>query len=199
MDPSDEALIGAHLKGDAGAFAQIMRRYADLLLGYLTGMTSDRQLAEDLFQETFERVHQKAHAYQGRGKFKSWLFSIATNLAIDGLRKRKREPKMVSITHNSDNTTYGCTDGGCLALVQDRDANPYEAAVLDEKKAQVRQALDRLPPRQRATLILAYYQGRTYREVAEILDCSLGTVKAQMYRALRTLASLLPDMAGGDA
>ena len=81
-----------------------------------------------------------------------------------------------------------------MKIVAEKTVNPLDAAVQAERKVKLREALEHLPPRQRATLVLAYYQGLTYPEVAKTLGCSLGTVKTQMYRALRKLARLLGDI-----
>ncbi len=89
MDSTDESLIAAYCQGDKTAFGEIVRRYADSVLGYLTRMARDREEAQDLFQETFRRVCEKSNTF-GSGTFKNWLFAIATNVAIDGLRRRKR-------------------------------------------------------------------------------------------------------------
>ena len=195
MERSDEALIGAHRQGDLTAFDELIRRYADSLFGYLMKLCGNRQQAEDVFQETFIRVHHKANSFRGQGRFKSWLFSIASNVAIDELRKRQRAPQTVSLNASND-----CDGSDCLELpvveIAEKPNDPSQAAVLAEQKAQVRQAIEQLPTRQRATVVLAYYQGLSYRQVAEVLGCSLGTVKSQMYRALKTLAGLLPDIQG---
>jgi len=193
MENSDKSLIDAHRKGDKTAFAELLRRYGDSVLGYLMRMTGSRERAEDLFQETFKRVHEKAHTLRGN-RFKPWLFTIATNVAIDGLRRRKRL-QVVSLNQNLD-----CADGRCEELgavaVADNRYEPSQKAIMAEQKEQVRQAVESLPANQRATLVLAYYQQLSYQEVAEALGCSIGTVKAQMYRALKTLAQRLPEIGG---
>ncbi|MBN2138850.1 MAG: sigma-70 family RNA polymerase sigma factor [Sedimentisphaerales bacterium] len=193
MVETDKSLLDAHAVGDKAAFSELVRRYGDSVLGYLIRMTGNIEQAEDFFQETFKRVHEKGHTFRGEG-FKSWLFTIATRVAIDGLRKRKRRPVF------SLNQVSGCTNGNCgeLGEVAPADCpNPAEAAIDSEQKEQVRQAVEELPPRQRATLVLAYYQQLSYPEVAVVLGCSTGTVKVQMSRALRTLAQRLPDVSGG--
>jgi len=191
MVKTDKSLLEAHLKGDTTAFAELVRRYGDSLLGYLTKMTGSREQAEDLFQETFRRVHEKADTFRGN-QIQSWLFTIATRVAIDGFRKDSRV-RVVSLNQGLD-----CSDGNCEELgavtVARNSSDPSEEAVRAEQKEQVRQALDTLPAKQRATLVLAYYQQLTYSEVAEVMGCSLGTVKTQMFRALRTLAQRLPDI-----
>lgn len=194
MKTSDNSLIEAHRRGDKDAFGELVRRYGDGVLGYLVKMSRNREQAEDFFQETFKRVHEKAHTFRG-SHFKSWLFKIATHVALDGLRKRKRR-QAVSLNQPLD-----CPDGdNCESLetitAADESCDPSEEAQKAEQVEKVREAVASLPDRQRATLILAYYQQLSYREVAATLGCSTGTVKTQMYRALRTLAERLPDVTG---
>jgi len=193
MENSDKSLIDAHRKGDKTAFAELLRRYGDSVLGYLMRMTGSRERAEDLFQETFKRVHEKAHTLRGN-RFKPWLFTIATNVAIDGMRRRKRL-QVVSLNQNLDCAEGRCEELGAVAVADNR-YEPSQKAIMAEQKEQVRQAVESLPANQRATLVLAYYQQLSYREVAEALGCSIGTVKAQMYRALKTLAQRLPEIGG---
>jgi len=192
MVKTDKSLVEAYCKGDRAAFGELVRRYGNTLLGCLVRMTGNREQAEDIFQETFKRVHEKAHTFRGEG-FKSWLFTIGTRVAIDALRKRKRQP-VVSL-----NQSVGCADGNCdeLGAVTPADGcDPGQEAEIAEQKEQVRLAVEELPTKQRATLVLAYYQQLSYPEVAEVLGCSTGTVKVEMSRALRTLAQRLPDVSG---
>jgi RNA polymerase sigma-70 factor (ECF subfamily) len=194
MGNTDKSLIDAHCEGDRTAFGELVRRYGDGILGYLRRMTDSQEQAEDLFQETFKRVHEKAHTLRGEG-FKSWVFTIATNVAIDALRRRKRV-RVVSLNRNSGCADGNCDEFGAVAVASDcRD--PSAEAIVAEQKKQVRQAVEELPGKQRATLVLAYYQQLSYPEVAEVMGCSTGTVKVQMSRALRTLAQRLPDISGG--
>lgn len=193
MVDTDKTLIDAHRRGDKTAFGELVRRYGDSVLGYLTRMTGNRDQAEDCFQETFKRVHEKAHTFRGE-RFKSWLFTIATHVAIDRLRRRKRV-RVVSLHGNP-----GCSGGNCAegveASVEADGCDPSQEAIRAEQKEQVRAAVEELPGKQRATLVLAYFQQLSYPEVAEVMGCSTGTVKAQMSRALRTLAQRLPDISG---
>jgi RNA polymerase sigma-70 factor (ECF subfamily) len=191
MVKTDKSLIDAHIKGDTTAFGELVRRYGDGLLGYLMRMTGSVEHAEDLFQETFKRVHEKADTFRGN-RIKSWLFAIATNVAIDGFRKDSR----LQVT--SLNQKLDCDDEEGRELsavaVADNSYEPSQKAIIAERKKQVRQALELLPAKQRATVVLAYYQHLSYPEVAQVLGCSVGTVKTQMYRALKTLAQRLPDI-----
>ena len=193
MEKTDKNLIDAHLQGDQEAFGELVRRYGDSLLGYLTKICRNREQAKDLFQETFRKVHERAHQLRG-SQFKSWLYTIATRVAMDGLRKDNRV-RTVSLSQQ-----VGCEGDNCPELgavtVADDCLDPSQEAVKAEQKELVRQALESLPDRQRVTVVLAYYQGLTYPEVATALGCSVGTVKTQMFRALRTLAQRLPDISG---
>ena len=188
MEVLDESLVAAHLRGDPAAFRELVRRYGDGVLGYLFRMTGSRDRAEDLFQETFKRVHEKARTFRG-GSFKSWLFTIATRVTIDTARRRKRVAT-ISLDRQSD-----CDDAPSpLETVAAQDAaDPVDEVVRQEQKEQVRRAIESLPVGQRAALVLAYYQQLSYREVAEALGCSVGAVKTQMSRALAKLAQRLPD------
>jgi len=191
MEKTDKSLLDAHRQGDATAFGELVRRHGDSLLGYLIRMSGSRERAEDLFQETFKRVHEKAHTFRGP-QFKGWLFRIATRIVFDGARRANRL-KVVSLNQPAD-----CSgeDGDPLeaVAVADNSCNPTEQALRAERTEQVRRAIGSLPAKQRAALVLAYYQQLTYREVATALGCSEGTVKTQMYRALRTLARTLPEI-----
>ncbi len=191
MASSDESLVAAHLAGDQAAFCELVRRYGDGVLGYLFHMTGNLSQAEDLFQETFKRVHEKAHTFRG-GRFKSWLFTIATRAAID--HRRRKRLTLVSLDQADDCDEANPSQAGALA--DDNAADPANELVKEEQKQQVRQAIDMLPVKQRATLILAYYQQLSYQEVAQVMGCSIGTVKTQMSRALAALARKLPDSIG---
>jgi RNA polymerase sigma-70 factor (ECF subfamily) len=154
-------------------------------------MTGSVEQAEDLFQETFKRVHEKADTFRG-SRIKSWLFAIATNVAVDGFR-RGRRLQVTSLNQKLDCAEDEGREFGAVA-VADNSYGPSQEAIMTERKEQVRQALELLPAKQRATLVLAYFQQLTYPEVAQVLGCSTGTVKTQMYRALKTLAQRLPDI-----
>ena len=193
MERTDKSLVEAHCQGSKTAFTELVRRYGGIVLGYLIQMCGNREQAEDVFQETFKRVHEKAHTFRGP-RLKPWLLTIATHAAVDGLRK-KRRLKVVSLNQKNDCNDGNCEGRGDVAILDD-SCNPVEQAANAEQKHQVREAINFLPTRQRATLVLAYYQQLSYPEVAAVMGCSVGTVKTQMYRALRTLAQKLPEFGG---
>lgn len=171
----------AHRSGEAEAFGELMRRYSAPLLGFLVRMTGDRQESEDHFQETFIRVHDKAESFDEAGVFKPWLYTIATRVAMDSHRKKRRRPTLdstLNITLTENPAQAAPTPGETIARAEIRE--------------EVQAAIDELPSQQRAVLVLSYYEGLPYRRIAEILECSEGTVKTHMSRAIRKLAVSLP-------
>jgi len=190
MEITDNSLIEAHNLGDGDAFEQIVRREGPALLGYITKISGSREKAEDYFQQTFMKVYEKANTFR-QGSFKSWLFTIATNVVMDGFRRQKREPALslneMIETGNSDSEELGAV------AIADNSNNPFEKAAEAELAEQLRDVITSLPAGQRAALVLSYYQQMSYSQVAKVLGCSIGTVKKQMYRALKTLADKLPE------
>ena len=186
MEPDKVSLPKAHLQGDQRAFEQLIRTHADSLFGYLMRICRNRQNAEDLFQQSFMNAHLKADTLEDPGKFKSWFFAIATRLAIDAARKEKRDKKLLD--HYDHNRLSQST----------LETNPLKLAHLTEQKMLVRKALLKLPAGQRAAVVLTYYQGMSYKEASEALGCTLGTIKTQIFRALRQLAKLLPEGHGNE-
>lgn len=184
MERTDKSLIEAHCGGCETAFTEVVGRYGGIVLGYLVNFCGDRQLAEDYFQETFQKAYLKANTFRG-ANLKPWLLTISTRVAIDGLRRNKKF-RAVSLE-----------DENCSVEVVDPSCDPLAQITKEEARQRVRIAIEKLPARQRATLLLAYYQQMSYPEVAKVLGCSVGTVKTQMFRALKTLAQKLPEF-GGD-
>jgi RNA polymerase sigma-70 factor (ECF subfamily) len=190
MEITDNSLIEAHNLGESDAFEQIVRRYGPALLGYIIKMSGSREKAEDYFQQTFMKVYEKANTFR-QGNFKSWLFTIATNVVMDGFRRQKRAPALslneMIKTANSDGEEFGAV------VIADNTNNPFENAAQAELAEKLRGAIVSLPAGQRTALVLSYYQQMSYSQVAKVLGCSIGTVKKQMYRALKRLADKLPE------
>lgn len=190
---SDEGLMVRHCRGESGAFESLVRRHADGLLGFLVRMVRDRGRAEDLFQETFLRVHAKADTFKPEQRFKSWLYAIAAHAAIDAMRSSARDPATVSFDAENEN-------GPSIAeKLHAESPHPSEKLTAEERRTRVRAAVETLPPRQRATVQLAYFEGLSYPEVAAALACTVGTVKTQVSRAMQTLARILPAPGGGES
>lgn len=194
MQDSDRNLIDAYVGGDTGAFETLVRRHGPIVLGYLTKMTHHHEQAEDLFQETFQKVHENAAAFRGES-LRPWLLTIAAHTAITrGRQEKKREILSLSQASGCCN---GCHCGPMEAEVPAATPAPVDQLVLEEQRRKVRNALSTLPEQQRTALILSYYHQFSYKQIAEALNCSVGTVKTHLFRALKKMATLLPDSAGG--
>ena len=186
MFTSDEDLMMECRRGDMGAFELLVRRYQDALVNYIHHIINDYHLAEDLAQETFLRVFKSASRYEPKASFKSWLYTIATNLSRNELRNRKRR------------NTYFLEDlveeGGTVHDSEFMADTRYQPDILYEKKERqqlIRKALSQLPENQRLALTLVTYQELSYEEIAEILKCSIGAVKSLIHRARQNLKKLL--------
>ncbi len=175
----DHALLEGTLAGDEDAFAELVGRYRNQITSYIYRMTSDYDGAVDLAQETFLRVYRAAGRYQTTHAFSTYIYRIATNLAISELRKRKRR-RLVSLTG------LLASDDGQEA----RDFNPPDdrplrdvSLVEFERRMTVQRAIGTLPEKYRAPLVLRDVEGKSYDEIAAILRTSEGTVKSRINRA----------------
>lgn len=167
--------------GDAAAFERLFDRWSGPLLRYLERMLRDLATAEELVQEAFLRVHRARDRYAPEARFSTWLYRIATNLALNELRRpRRRDP------HRS------VEGDGVASLAADV---PAVEDVVDARRQgeRVRQALEELPEKQRAALCLAAVEGLSYAEVAEALDVTEKAVKSLVHRARTALAARLAD------
>lgn len=177
---SDHRLLEATKAGDEVAFAEIVRRYRNQITNYVYRMTNDYDLAVDLAQETFMRVYAAAERYQTSFAFSTYIYRIATNLAISELRRRKRR-RLVSLTSffkERESPSESCElDMPDAAQLQD------VTVVEDERRAAVARAIATLPEKYRAPLVLRDVEERSYEEIARILQMSEGTVKSRINRA----------------
>ncbi|HXD32286.1 MAG TPA: sigma-70 family RNA polymerase sigma factor [Pyrinomonadaceae bacterium] len=176
---SDHALLEAIRTGSEDAFAELVTRYRNPITSYIYRMTSDYDGAVDLAQETFVRVYRAADRYQTNYAFSTYIYRIATNLAISELRKRKRR-RLVSLTG-----FFQSNDGGEAREFQPSDGQPLQDTVMvdAERRAAVQRAIGTLPDKYRAPLILRDVEGKTYDEISTILGTSEGTVKSRISRA----------------
>lgn len=179
---SDEELLERFRRQQPEAFGILVRRYERELFGYLRRYLGDATLAEDVFQNTFLQLYIKSGQYETGRPVRPWLYTIATHQAIDALRRNGRH-QAVSL----DETRQDAGDGeiaGLLELLQGRGPDPLEAANAQERREQVRASVERLPDFLKQVLLLAYYQGLKYREIADILEIPVGTVKSRLHAAL---------------
>ncbi len=179
---TDEELLARFRRGVNEAFGVLLRRYQRELYGYLRRYLGCDTLAEDVFQNTFLQVYLKSSRFEGGRPVRPWLYAVATNQAIDALRRQGRHQ---AISLEQARETAGEGEAANLAgALEAHDLGPPELAVEAENRALVRACVDRLPENLRHVLILAYYQGLKYREIADILDIPVGTVKSRLHAAL---------------
>ena len=176
---SDHALLEATRTGDEDAFAVLVGRYRNQITSYIYRMTNDYDGAVDLAQETFVRLFRAVDRYQTSHAFSTYIYRIATNLAISELRKRKRR-RLVSLTG-----FFQSTDGAEPTEFDPADERPLQDIELvdAERRHAVQRAISTLPEKYRAPLILRDVEGRSYEEIARILQTSEGTVKSRISRA----------------
>src|SRR6185295_9785298 len=176
---SDHALLEETLAGDEDAFAELVSRYRNQITSYIYRMTNDYDGAVDLAQETFVRVYRAAERYQTTYAFSTYIYRIATNLAISELRKRKRR-KLVSLTG-----FFQSKDGAEPQEFNPADNRPLaDTELVDaERRNAVQRAISTLPEKYRAPLILRDVDGKSYEEISRILETSEGTVKSRISRA----------------
>jgi RNA polymerase sigma-70 factor (ECF subfamily) len=178
----DEELLTRFCKGQTEAFGCLVRRYERELYGYLRRYLGDASLAEDVFQNTFLQVYVKSGQYEPGRPVRPWLYTIATNQAIDALRRNGRHQAL-----SLDQYREEAADGDLHSLVETLESQgpgPIDSAQGKERREQIRASVDRLPDFLRQVLLLAYYQGLKYREIADILGIPVGTVKSRLHAAL---------------
>jgi len=189
-EASDEQLLlGYRERGDRRAFEELVHRYERELFSYLRRYLGNAEMAEDAFQQTFLQVHLKCDQYEEGRKVRPWLYTVATNQAIDAQRRNRRH-RMVSLDRRVGADAE--VDGGALVdlLVQD-EPGPMELLENVEHRDYVRRTIDQLPDQLRQVVALVYFQGLKYREAAEVLCIPVGTVKSRLHAAVQKLNELL--------
>jgi RNA polymerase sigma-70 factor (ECF subfamily) len=171
--------------GDQQSFELLLQRYRMPLVNFLYRMVRSREQAEDLAQEVFLRVYRAREDYEPSAKFTTWLFRIATNLALNSLRDHRYQKLEISM------------DAPIVADAEDGDERPMEVAdehpdieqhlVEDARKKMIRHAIEKLPEKQRAAVLLHKYQELDYSEISKILRCSESALKSLLFRAYETL------------
>lgn len=186
MHPSDEALVAAYAeRGDESAFRTLVERHQERVYGYVLGMVKDRTTADDLFQETFIRVvralNDERGSYTRQGKFLGWVLRIARNATLDHLRKRK---KWLDVEN-------GEMDGSWWDRLPDESPGGDDLLHRSEQADVLRLCIDRLSPEQREVVLLRHETDLTFREIAELTDCSINTALGRMRYALMNLRKMM--------
>ena len=178
-------------EGREPAFRELVRRYERPVFSLIFRMVRDRELAEDLAQDTFIKVLNNIDRYRPEFKLSSWLFKIANNLTIDHLRKRRLD------TVSMDGSPHAATAVEIEATsfdVETRGETPLEELESRELGSAIEQAISRLRPEYRSCILLRHVEGRSYEEIATTLDLPLGTVKTYIHRARHELRDALAHL-----
>jgi RNA polymerase sigma-70 factor (ECF subfamily) len=177
---TDEQLVAKFVAGDEAAFAQLVQRYQRELFSFLQRFINEAALAEDLFQETFIQVYRSAATFDSKRRFRPWLFTIAANKARDYLRANLRRG-----TQSLDNVAGHDEQQATFMDLMESDTPSAPERLMDmEDAAAVRKIIARMPQMYREVLLLSYYHRFAYKEIAEMLDIPLGTVKSRLHSAL---------------
>ena len=187
----DQEVVELAKAGREAAYRELLRRYERPVFSLIFRMVRDRSLAEDLAQETFVKVLNALGSYRPEYKFSSWIFKIANNAAIDQLRRRELDT--LSLDGSPDARTADEVEATALQAT-DRAETPLEELESRETGAAIEQAIGRLRPEYRTCILLRHVEGRTYEEIAEVMDLPLGTVKTYIHRARLELREYLADL-----
>jgi RNA polymerase sigma-70 factor (ECF subfamily) len=185
LPDTDEQLLARLRDGDREVFGPLVRRYERELFGYLRRYVGDDDLADDVFQNTFLAVFVKIAQYEPGRPARPWLYAIATNQAIDALRRKNRRADQ-----RADAIVVPDEDGVArplFELIAAPDHGPPVQADREEQRHLVRAAVDRLPDLLRQVVLLTYFQGMKYRDAADVLGIPVGTVKSRLHAALTKL------------
>jgi len=177
QDTDDLASLARIALGDRAAFDGLYRRYYDRLFRFVLRVTGRMNLVEDVINDTMIVIWRKAGEYRGAAQASTWIFGIAYRKALKAISRELRSPETVD-------------------ELPEIEAPPSDTVDRDGLHAAIRQAVMQLPPEHRAVVDLTFFSNKSYDEVAQILDCPVGTVKSRMFHARAKLRPLLSQMLG---
>jgi RNA polymerase sigma-70 factor (ECF subfamily) len=164
---------------DPDLLDRLIEQYQHRLLRYLLYLTGHRELAEDLFQETWIRVLERGHQFNDKYTFSTWLFAVARNLAIDHMR-RKQPASLDGLMNTND-------EGSAFDVPATGQASAFDMTLQREQNEQIAAGMEHLPAEYREALVLRFQEGMSLEEIAGVARVPLGTVKSRIYRGLSAL------------
>ena len=188
---TDQEIVALARDGREAAYRELIRRYERPVFSLVLRMVRDRQLAEDLAQETFIKALNAISSYRPEFKFSSWIFKIANNAAIDHLRRRELDTLSID---GAPNATSAEDIEATALQVGDKGETPLAELEARELGTAIEQAIGRLRPEYRSCIMLRHVEGLAYEEIAQLLDLPLGTVKTYIHRARHELRDLLAHL-----
>ena len=173
--------------GDQTSFTMLLERHRGPVIHFVYRMVQNQSVAEELAQEVFLRVYRSRSTYEPTAKFTTWLFRIATHLALNWIRDGRKEKLQESLDEE--------TSDGTTRQVADRGRTIEQELLYEAKLREVRQAIEALPSKQRAAVLMHKYEEMEYSQIAKVLNCSESAVKSLLFRAYESLRSRLAHMA----
>lgn len=192
MELDDPTLVTRARAGDSAAFRALVVRYQRKVYAVALGIVKDPDLAWDVAQEAFVRVHQHLAEFKGESSFSTWVLRIATHLGIDSVRRERTRSK----DELEETDESALAEGGEGILATALGTNPQETALRRELAGKITEALGRLPEMHRTILVLRELEGLSYEELAERLGIHKGTVMSRLFHARRKMQELLRGYAG---
>ncbi len=182
---TDNDLVREFIAGNEAAFTELVTKYKDALTHYLNVMVGDYDVAVDLCQETFIRVYKNINRYSNIYQFSTWIYRIATNLAIDEMRYRRRRGQVFYKNVWGRNSSKD--EDGREFEISDVRAGPGDEVLRKESERVLSEAIRSLPEKYRTAFILKEIQELPYESIAKVLNCSSGTIKSRLHRARELL------------
>jgi RNA polymerase sigma-70 factor (ECF subfamily) len=189
LDPAGDAAIMLRVAaGDESSFNYLVGRYHRAIIHFLFRMVRNQAVAEELTQEVFLRVYRSRESYRAEAKFTTWLYRIATNLAVNHARDTKHERSAQTVYLDAPDEETGTTPD-----VADDEPSVEQKLMRDERMAAIRTHVMELPERQRMAVLMHKYQGMDYRQIGDVLKLSESATKSLLFRAYQTLRDKLKD------
>jgi|SRR6516164_9172593 len=186
MTDDAKSLARALKQRDPELLDRLIEQYQFRLFRYLLHLTANRERAEDFFQETWLRVLERGHQYDGKWKFEAWLFAIARNLVLDWHRQKK--PLSID-------SLAGPEEGATFDLQDKRSESPLEQVLQAEQESGVQRSLEQVPAIYREVLVLRFQEELQLDEIAGLTGAPISTVKSRLYRGLEALKSVMEGSA----
>ena len=189
LDPkSDAAVMLRVAAGDEASFNYLAAKYHRAMIHFLFRMVRNQAIAEELAQEVFLRVYRSRESYRAEAKFTTWLYRIATNLAVNHARDTRHERAAQTLYLDAPDEETGTTPD-----VADDEPSVEQRLMRDERMAAIRTHVMALPERQRMAVLMHKYQGMDYKQIGEVLKLSESATKSLLFRAYQTLRDKLKD------
>ena len=189
LDPSSDAAIMLRVAaGDEAGFNYLVEKYHRAMIHFLFRMVHNQAIAEELAQDVFLRVYRARASYRAEARFTTWLYRIATNLAVNHARDTKNERLAQTIHLDAPDEETGTTPD-----VADGGLSAEDQMLRNERMKAIRSRVEALPERQKIAVLMHKYQGMDYRQIGEVLKLSESATKSLLFRAYQTLRTTLKD------